>query len=111
MHVIKIRTMHCAHSACASARGTAVRGARSSRNKDDETYCARGTAGTVSRVRRMLIRFRFVDDCHILVRKPRTKIHFERQGEGGVYGDEMDLCRVSLEDLKEGITDRSCVIG
>jgi hypothetical protein len=101
--------MHCAHSACASARGTAVLGARSSRSKDDETHRARGDARTVSRVRRMLIRFRFIDDRHILVRKPRTKIRFERQG--GVYDVEMDFWRVSLEDLKEGITERSCVVG
>jgi hypothetical protein len=101
--------MHFAHSACASARGTAVCGARPSRNKDDETLRARGAARTVSRVRRMLIRFRFIDDRHILVWKPRTNIHFERQG--GVYDDEMDLWIESLEDLKEGITNRSCVVG
>jgi len=90
------------------ARGTAVYGARPSRNKDDETHRARGAARTVSRVRLMLIRFRFIDDRHILVWKPRTQIRFERQG--GVYDDEMGLWRVSLEHLKEGITDRSCVI-
>jgi hypothetical protein len=57
----------------------------------------------------MLIRFEFVDDRHILVWKPRTKMQFVRQV--GVYDDELDLWRESLEYMKEGITDRSCVIG